>query len=285
MQKILQFIKLTKPKQLVAIVITMYSAYFLSTSSPRIDTILTLLLVGIGTVGGVTALNMYIEVDIDSLMDRTRTRPLPLGSLTRREAIVGLSALYIAGLIASTTLNTYVTFSVIMGLYFNIIAYTELTKRFLPISVVLGGVAGSMPIVGGWAAGSGTITINTLILALLLFNWQIVHLILIGYKYKEDYLKANIPAIPVVISSKGIRRMLYILFVFHILLISTYLLLNNYGYLALFASLILLVEHKKRIDKALRGRANIDLRKLIVLSNMLNILPFILLPIEKTLIL
>ncbi len=284
MQKIVQFIKLTKPKQLFAIILTMYSAYFLSTDNPRVDVVLTLLLVGIGTVGGVTALNMYIEIDIDSIMNRTKSRPLPLGSLTRKEAIIGLSILYIVGLIASTTLNKYVTFSVIMGLYFNIIAYTELTKRFLPISVLLGGIAGSMPIVGGWAAGSGTITINTLLLALLLFNWQIVHLTLIGYRYREDYIKASIPVIPVVIGSKGIRKVLYILFVLHIMLISLYLLLNSYGYLALFTSLILLVEHKKRIDRALRGKSDIDMRKLIALSNMLNMFPFVLLPIEKIIV-
>ncbi len=194
--KLRDLLIMTKPKQLALLMITMYGAYFLAAKKPSLVDLGLLTLTGIGAAGGVTALNMYIERDIDSIMERTRSRPLPRGSLTETEALAGIAALILLGALAGAAINKYVAFAALAGFFFDIIGYTELAKRRSEWALFLGSIAGSMPALGGWAAGAGRISLEGILLAGVVFAWQPLHVAFIHYYYEDDYERAGVPTIP-----------------------------------------------------------------------------------------
>ncbi len=195
-QKIKAILLMMKPRQLILLMITMYGAYFISGGPLNPRTLALLTLVGIGSAGGVTALNMYLEADIDSIMSRTSNRPLPKKLIGYGEALAGITLLIGIGVIAGALINIYVVFAALTGLYFDIVAYTEIAKRRTEWALLFGSVAGSMPALGGWAAGSGSINLTGILLAGIVYVWQPLHVAFIHYYYVNDYEKAGIPTIP-----------------------------------------------------------------------------------------
>lgn len=206
--KLLHLFSLTKPRQLALLMLTMYGSYLVA--SARVDpvTLALLFLVGLGGAGGVTALNMYLDRDIDGLMRRTMARPLPSGRIGGGEAMAFSTGLIAVGLAAASMINSYVVLAVLLGLFFDIIAYTELSKRFSSLSLVLGSIAGSMPALGGWAAGAGHIGLPGILLASIVFAWQPLHVWFIGFYYLDDYNRAGIPIVPRGVSLRSVALML-----------------------------------------------------------------------------
>lgn len=193
MQKIRYFMELTKPRQTALLLVTMLGAYLIAAKSLDPVMVLKLLVMGFAAVGGVTALNMYLDRDIDAVMNRTSKRPLPTGRLSFDETMVGTLVMLLIGVTIAATINKYVLFAVLAGLFFDIIGYTELTKRFTPASIVLGSIAGSMPALGGWAAGAGEITLPGILLAGVVYAWQPLHVWFLAYAAEEDYRRAGVP--------------------------------------------------------------------------------------------
>ena len=194
--KLRLFIALTKPRQLSLLMLTMYGAYFAAGGSTDPASLALLTLMGFSSIGGVTALNMYFDTDIDSIMRRTRKRPLPSRKLSPGEALMGSLALIAVGAVTAYMINPYVLATVLAGLFFDIVAYTQLTKRFTSLSIVSGSVAGSMPALGGWAAGAGAVTLGGVLLALLVFLWQPLHVWFLAYYFRRDYEDAGVPVLP-----------------------------------------------------------------------------------------
>ncbi len=194
--KIKAVLEMTKPRQLILLLVTMYGAYFAAGGGLDPWRLALLSLAGFGSVGGVTALNMYLEIDIDSRMNRTKKRPLPSNKLGLNEAFIYIIILIIIGVVAASLLNPYVTLAVLAGLYFDIITYTELTKRTSLVSLILGSIAGSMPALGGWAAAAGSFTLGGILLAGIVFVWQPLHVSALAYYFLDDYRRANIPVLP-----------------------------------------------------------------------------------------
>ncbi|MEB3779520.1 MAG: heme o synthase [Desulfurococcales archaeon] len=233
--KIKSLIQMTKPRQLILLLVTMYGAYFAAGGSLDPVSVGLLTITGFGSVGGVTALNMYLERDIDSMMKRTRKRPLPSGKLSDREALAGITIMILVGIIAAALINKYVAFAVLAGLYFDIIAYTELTKRSTAWNLVLGSFAGSMPALGGWAAGEGAITLGGLLLAGIVFFWQPMHVSFLAYYFREDYRRAGIPTVPDVLSTRAFSLFLAVSIGAIPVLLWAYMYIEGYG---LFTSII-----------------------------------------------
>ena len=194
--KVSAFIELTKPRQAALLMLTMYGAY-IATGAPLDPVMLIkLTLGGFAAIGGVTALNMYFDYDIDSMMKRTSRRPLPSGRLSFEESLLGVTLMLILAVTIASTINEYVLFAFLAGLYFNIIGYTELTKRFTALNIVIGSIAGSMPALGGWAAGAGAITLPGILLAAVVYSWQPLHVWFLAYFLEEDYRRAKVPMAP-----------------------------------------------------------------------------------------
>jgi protoheme IX farnesyltransferase len=194
--KVSAFIELTKPRQAALLMLTMYGAY-IATGAPLDPVMLIkLTLGGFAAIGGVTALNMYFDYDIDSIMKRTSRRPLPSGRLSFEESLLGVTLMLILAVTIASTINEYVLFAFLAGLYFNIIGYTELTKRFTALNIAIGSIAGSMPALGGWAAGAGAITLPGILLAAVVYSWQPLHVWFLAYFLEEDYRRAKVPMAP-----------------------------------------------------------------------------------------
>ncbi len=284
MRKLLGKIKdlmiMTKPMQLMLLSVTMYGAYLASTRYLSLKTLMLLTLTAIGAIGGVTALNMYLETDIDSIMERTKKRPLVRKSLTKGEALLGISILIVIGLISAMLINKYVALSVLIGLYSDIIMYTEIAKRRTVTNILLGGIAGGMPALGGWAAGRGTFDLAGTLLSAIVMAWIPMHIWFISYYYKEDYARAGIPMAPVVLSVKDVASLIKLSLAVMAGLSWGFLVLRGYGFLSAFVTSALVVLSIKKVNEWERNPTKEMAREMFKFASPVIATVFLLLPID-----
>ena len=177
--------------------------------------ILSITAVALGS-GAAGSLNCWYESDVDKLMSRTCLRPIPTGRLTRKEALtfgvissfVSVGALYFfSNLMAASLLA--------LTILFYVFVYTIWLKRKTPQNIVIGGAAGALPPVIGWAIATGSVSIEPIILFLIIFVWTPSHFWALSLFKSEDYKKANIPMLPV---TSGVETTKKNIFVYSILL-------------------------------------------------------------------
>ncbi|HKP13925.1 MAG TPA: heme o synthase, partial [Blastocatellia bacterium] len=197
--KLASYLDLTKPRITMLVTATAAAGFALG-SAGGVDYLrffhtslgIALLSSGLGT------LNQYIERDLDRLMRRTETRPLPSGKLQPCSALrfgVALSA--IATLYLALFVNPLSAALGVLTFAAYLFAYTPLKTR-TPLSTIIGAFPGAMPPFIGWAAASGHITIEAWILFAILFLWQFPHFLAIAWMYRDDYARAGIMMLPVV---------------------------------------------------------------------------------------
>jgi len=196
-------VDLVKPKQTLLLLFTALASYTVAAGSQFMFSIFTLLAVsGFLLISGVTVFNMVLEVDIDSIMERTRIRPIPSGMINRVYATVYGILIYTLGLVLAYMLSIWIVVAGVLALVFDIILYTLWLKRKVEISIIVGGVAGGMPAFGGWCTAVGYPTIESILVAVLIMLWIPMHIWFIAYYYMEDYRKAGIPMLPV---TRGVK--------------------------------------------------------------------------------
>ncbi len=212
-----QFLQLTKPRVVSLIVFTAVIGMFLAVpgeelSSPHFWKAALFATLGIALVAGSAAsVNCLVEQKIDAVMARTRARPLPMGTITSQETLlfsgavggIGLTLLYVLvnPLTMWLTLATFVGYAVI---------YTVLLKPLTPQNIVIGGASGAMPPVLGWAAVTGGISHDALLLFLIIFAWTPPHFWALALYRKNEYAKAGVPMLPVTHGDRFTR--LHVLF-------------------------------------------------------------------------
>jgi protoheme IX farnesyltransferase len=160
--------------------------------------------VGAGASG---ALNMALEGDIDALMSRTANRPIPRGRVTRPEALafgmtLAFGAVAVLGLVANWLAASLLAFTI----FFYVAIYTMRLKRATPQNIVIGGAAGAFPPMIGWAAATGTVGFESVLLFLIIFVWTPPHFWALSLWRAEDYARAGIPMLPVVAGYAETRR-------------------------------------------------------------------------------
>jgi len=193
------YLALTKPRLNFLVVLTSAAGYYLGATS-RIDPwLMTEAVAGTALVaGGAAVLNQVYERDTDKLMRRTRTRPLPDGRVTVREARLWGFALSVAGLawlmLATNPIAAALAFATLV-LY--LIIYTPM-KRRTSIATLIGAVPGALPPLIGWTAAHGLASAGGWSLFAILFLWQIPHFMAIAWMYREDYGQAGFPMLPVI---------------------------------------------------------------------------------------
>jgi protoheme IX farnesyltransferase len=201
-----------------------------------LNAIFSLTAVALGS-GAAGALNMWYEADLDLLMSRTCLRPIPTGKVTRKQAlifgilssIVSVIALYFfSNWVAATTLAITILFYVFV--------YTIWLKRKTPQNIVIGGAAGALPPIIGWAIATGGITLEPIILFLIIFIWTPSHFWALSLYKIGDYKKANSPMLPITsgVKTTKLNILVYALILFPVA-ISPYL-LNYSGLTYLFLS-------------------------------------------------
>ena len=199
------YIILTKPGiVLLVLITTLTGMYFAQRGFPQPWLVFwTLLGTGLASAGS-AVLNQYFDRDVDTLMDRTRDRPIPSGSVSPQSAFIfGSTLLLVSLLILLLKVNLLATFFVLLASFFYVVIYTLALKRKSPLATEIGGVSGSLPPVIGYAAVKGEVGFEALILFLIMFFWQPPHFWVLAIKYAEDYKRAGIPTLPVV---KGIEH-------------------------------------------------------------------------------
>ena len=205
-----QFLALTKPRVVSLVVFTAVIGMFLATPGLPPLAIVLFATLGIALVAGAAAaINCLVEQKIDALMMRTRRRPLPAGELTSLQTLVfaaligglGLAVLYygVNPLTMWLTLATFVGYAVI---------YTVLLKPATPQNIVIGGASGAMPPVLGWAAVTGDVAPEALLLFLIIFVWTPPHFWSLALYRARDYAKAGLPMLPLTHGPQYTRLMI-----------------------------------------------------------------------------
>ncbi len=163
--------------------------------------------VGAGASG---ALNMGFDSDIDGLMRRTRHRPVPSGRVQRSDALAlgVILSLFSVGLMALAT-NLVAAGLLAFTIFFYAVVYTLWLKRSTSQNIVIGGLAGALPPVIGWAAASGTTPLNAWLLCAIIFFWTPPHFWALSLYTQEDYAKAGVPMLPVVKGAAATRRAIF----------------------------------------------------------------------------
>ena len=200
------YIDLTKPKIIILLLITALGGLFLATEGiPNILIMLVVLIGGSLGAGGANAINHYLDRDIDEKMGRTKERPVVSGQITPKHALIfGISLNVLAFIVLWQGANLLSAILTIIATLIYVFVYTIGLKRITPQNIVIGGAAGSIPPMVGWAAVTGNIIDPApWLLFLIIFFWTPPHFWALAFLIKDDYEKAEIPMLPVV---KGIKN-------------------------------------------------------------------------------
>jgi protoheme IX farnesyltransferase len=205
------FVALTKPRVMMLAVFT--ALVGLSIAPGRLDpltTIAAVLAIGAGA-GAAGALNMWYDADIDAVMTRTAMRPIPRGKVFPFEALVfgiALGGFAVAVLALATN---FTAAALLAGtILFYIVVYTAWLKRATRQNIVIGGAAGALPPVIGWAAGTGSVGLEPLTLFLIIFLWTPPHFWALALNRTDDYARAGVPMLPVVAGRAATTRRILI---------------------------------------------------------------------------
>jgi protoheme IX farnesyltransferase len=200
------YVALTKPRIIELLLVTTVPAMVLATRDvPGIQPLdwlrLTTWTMICGTLaaGAANAINQYLDRDIDELMVRTRRRPLPAHDVTPERAMVfGIVLAAISVGLMALFVNLVAAFLTLLAIAFYVFVYTIMLKRTSPQNIVIGGAAGALPPVIGWAAVTGTVGLPALMLFLLVFYWTPPHFWALALRIRGDYASAGVPMLPVV---------------------------------------------------------------------------------------
>ncbi|MDJ0270425.1 MAG: heme o synthase [Aigarchaeota archaeon] len=194
-----EYVSLTKPKIAFLNILTAVTAFLLAGGGAT-ERLLILILAGYFAVGGASAINHYIDRDIDATMQRTRNRPLPSGRLSPavKAIIFGVVLSVSAVIIATLFLNLLTAFFIGLGILIYILVYTIWLKRRTPWNIVIGGSAGSCSPLAGWAAAADNITLLSILLAILVFLWTPGHFWGLALRAEQEYKRAGLPMLPTV---------------------------------------------------------------------------------------
>jgi heme o synthase len=170
-------------------------------------TALLCIAVGAGAAG---ALNMWYDADIDARMARTAGRPIPRGRVTPGE-VAGFGFTLAAFSVVSLGLLVNVLAAALLAftIFFYVVIYTIWLKRSTPQNIVIGGAAGALPPVIGWAAATGSLTLEPLVLFLIIFLWTPPHFWALSLYRTDDYARAGVPMLPVVAGAAETRRQIF----------------------------------------------------------------------------
>jgi protoheme IX farnesyltransferase len=165
----------------------------------------TILCIAVGA-GASGALNMWYESDIDALMSRTANRPIPRGRITRPEALAfGVTLAFFSVMTLGILVDWLAGALLAFTIFFYVVVYTMALKRWTAQNIVIGGAAGALPPVVAWAAATGSLSIEPLLLFLIIFFWTPPHFWALALFRSEDYARAGVPMLPVVAGPDATR--------------------------------------------------------------------------------
>jgi protoheme IX farnesyltransferase len=202
--KVGAYIALTKPRIIELLLVTTVPTMVVAQRGlPPLWLIVATVVGGALAAGGANAINMVVDRDIDRLMNRTKNRPLVTGAASVRGALVFALALEVAAFVElSLTVNLLSAVLAISATLFYVFVYTLWLKRRSSQNIVIGGAAGAVPVLVGWAAVTDSLSWAPVVLFAIIFIWTPPHFWSLAVKYRDDYAAAEVPMLPVVASMK-----------------------------------------------------------------------------------
>jgi len=254
------YVSLTKPRIVELLLVTTIPAMMLAAGGwPDLGLALVVLVGGSLAAGAASALNCYIDRDIDQLMRRTKRRPLPAHSVTPGAALTfGLVLAAVSLVLMGAFTNWLATALTAAAIVYYDVVYTLWLKRRTPQNTFWGGICGAAPVLIGWAAVTGSIAPMGWALFAVVFFWQMPHFYALAIKYKDDYARAGIPMLPVVRSASRVNREILL---FTVLTVAASLVAwplglgAIYGVTAIATGALFLFEALRLVGRSRRGEA------------------------------
>ncbi|CAB4724407.1 unannotated protein [freshwater metagenome] len=193
------YLRLTKPRVIELLLVTTLPAMMLAEQGfPDLGLIVAVLVGGALAAGGANTMNCWIERDRDRIMARTRHRPLPSGEINAQRALIfGLVLEVLAFGLLWSVANLLAAFLALSATVFYIFVYTIWLKPRTTQNIVIGGAAGAVPALVGWAAVTGSLALPAWVLFAIVFVWTPPHFWALAIRYRDDYAAAEIPMLPV----------------------------------------------------------------------------------------
>ncbi|HEY1573534.1 MAG TPA: heme o synthase [Pseudonocardiaceae bacterium] len=206
------YVALIKPRVIELLLVTALPAMFLAERGfPPPWTVFAVLVGGTMAAGSANALNCVIDADIDSVMKRTRARPLVRHQVTPRDALVfGLALGGGSFALLYLMTNWLAAVLAVAAILFYVLVYTMVLKRRTSQNIVWGGAAGCMPVVISWAAVTGTVAWPALVMFGVVFFWTPPHFWALAMKFKDDYARAGVPMLPVIATQERVSRQILV---------------------------------------------------------------------------
>jgi protoheme IX farnesyltransferase len=205
-QVVADYVTLTKPKVQLLLLLTTVTTMEVA-GDPSLSLILLTLVGGSLSAGGAAAVNHYWDRDIDAQMRRTSTRPVPSGRISPRAALVfGVVLAALSFVELAATVNLLSAFLALSGFLGYVFVYTIWLKRRSPQNIVIGGAAGAVPPLVGWAAVTGGLDPAALYLFAIVFYWTPPHFWALSLLMKDEYARVGVPMMPVVHGERETRR-------------------------------------------------------------------------------
>jgi protoheme IX farnesyltransferase len=201
------YFALLKPRVMSLVVLTALTGIVLAPGSVNpVIALASIIAIAVGA-GASGALNMWYDADIDAVMGRTAKRPIPAGRVSRDEAlafglILSCGSVLVLGLVANWLAAGLLAFTI----FFYVVVYTMWLKRWTAQNIVIGGAAGALPPVVGWAAATGSVSVESLVLFAIIFMWTPPHFWALAIFKTKDYARAGVPMLPVVAGEAATRR-------------------------------------------------------------------------------
>ena len=210
-----EIIEISKPRIVILLVITAVTSMYAASKliGPELDTwgLFHIIIAGGLASAGSSALNHYYDRDIDPLMKRTSTRPIPSGRIKPNSVLIyGLAVSVISVVYGALALNYLSAFFIALGIFFYVIIYTAWLKRLNSSNIVIGGFAGSAASMAGWSAATGSMDILGFLIGFLVFMWTPSHFWCLAMKMKDEYSTANVPMLPVLIGMQKTSKYILI---------------------------------------------------------------------------
>jgi heme o synthase len=205
-QVLADYVALTKPKVQSLLLLTTVAAMLVA-GDPSVQLVLLTCLGGYLSAGGAGAVNHYYDRDIDARMARTASRPVPSGRVAPRAALAfGCTLAALSFALLSLTVNLLAASLALSGFLGYVFVYTVWLKRRTPLNIVIGGAAGAIPPLVGWAAVEGSLSGTSLYLFAIVFFWTPPHFWALSLLMKDEYAKVGVPMLPVVRGEAETRR-------------------------------------------------------------------------------
>jgi len=226
-QVVSDYFTLTKPKVQSLLLLTTITTMYVA-GDPSLALVALTVIGGSLSAGGAAAFNHYYDRDIDAAMGRTSTRPVPAGRITPRAAVIYAFALQAASFaLLAGAVNVLSACLALAGFVWYTVVYTVWLKRRSPQNIVIGGAAGAIPPLVGWAAVTGSIDPAALYLFAIVFYWTPPHFWALSLLMKDEYARVGVPMMPVVRGETETRQLIVL---YTVLLVALTLMPVVFGY-------------------------------------------------------